>query len=73
MKTCDKCRYFTPSDWPEMGGSYEKYRYDGTCAKAIDTNDKDMKIDSLGSWDDASYKSGVYVGPKFGCIHWAKI
>jgi hypothetical protein len=72
MKTCDKCKFYTPSNWPENTQFYEKYQYDGECSKSFDTNDQNMTIDGLGSWDAESYKSGVYVGPKFGCIHWEK-
>jgi hypothetical protein len=35
-----------------------------------DINQKSNPIDGCSGWDFESYSAGVFVGPKFGCIHW---
>jgi hypothetical protein len=37
-----------------------------------DSNDSATPVDKCMGWDSESYRAGVYVGPKFGCIHWEK-
>jgi hypothetical protein len=32
----------------------------------------DFAPDRAYGWDYEGYRAGVYVTPKFGCIHWAK-
>lgn len=59
-KTCDKCARFT-------GGE--------DCALMGDSNDvrgSGRLPDRAYGWDYEGYRAGVYVGPKFGCIHWIK-
>jgi hypothetical protein len=63
-KTCDKCAHYTP------GGKGSEN--DGSCAKAGDANDGPVPTDGIVGWDYESFAAGVYVGPKFGCIHWVK-
>jgi hypothetical protein len=39
----------------------------------VDSNDVEVRWpDKCYGWDYESYRAGVYVGPKFGCIHWEK-
>jgi hypothetical protein len=76
MKTCDACKHYTPHVARFKNAIYETaHQYTGECALAIDSNDRafdDLKvdIDRIASWDQEGFLSGVYVGPKFGCIHW---
>ena len=63
MKTCDKCAYYEPP--PEFHSLHE-----GSCKLMGDSNNRDNPIDKFSWWDYEDYRSGVYVGPKFGCIHW---
>lgn len=69
-KTCDKCAHYTQSEhteWPD-------YVYAGSCALMGDSNDQRpvVAIDKAAGWDYEGYSSGVYVGPKFGCVHWVR-
>ena len=71
MKTCDKCQHYTPTDAPNLAG----YANAGCCALIGDSNDNPderVAVDRVAAWDRDSYRAGAYVGPKFGCIHWAK-
>jgi len=62
MNTCDTCEHYTMP---------EKYRpNDGYCALIGDGRHRQNGIDGLTSDADYLYESWVYVGPKFGCIHW---
>ena len=63
--TCDKCQHYTPSQ-------HKRDPHDGECARAGDANRAPTPIDGIMGWDCESYRAGVYVGPKFGCIHWEK-
>jgi hypothetical protein len=63
--TCDKCRHYTPTINP-------KKPHDGKCAQMGDANFTANAVDRCSGWDYESYRAGVYVGPKFGCIHWEK-
>jgi hypothetical protein len=63
MKTCDKCRHYTPD---------EHNKNDGECALMGDRNDGPVPADRCAGWDYEGYSAGVSVGPKFGCIHWEK-
>ena len=63
-KTCDKCSHYTPPT-PRYFGDKNN---EGTCALMGDSNG----VDSCAGWDYEGYSAGVYVGPKFGCIHWVK-
>lgn len=69
-KTCDKCQHYTQAEMPNS----EDYVHAGSCALVGDSNDQRpcVGIDQAAGWDCESYSAGVYVGPKFGCIHWAK-
>lgn len=70
MKTCDKCQHYTPTEMPQD----EAYAFAGSCALMGDSNDQSPRVvaDRAAGWDYEGYSAGVYVGPKFGCIHWAK-
>ena len=63
MKTCDKCAYY---EQPPKFCS----RHEGSCKLMGDSNNRDNDIDRCSGWDYEGYRAGVYVGPKFGCIHW---
>jgi len=56
--TCDKCAHYTARD---------EY-----CDLMGDFNDEPNGPDRCAGWDYEGYRAGVYVGPKFGCIHWMK-
>ena len=59
--TCDKCR------------QYKVYLGYGECDLMQDSNNCTvMQPDKAYGWDYEGYRAGVYVGPKFGCIHWLK-
>lgn len=73
-KTCDKCEHYMKDDM---------YQNKGSCSQMGDAND--LSFDAVSKmmgdkttdckaygWDYESYRAGVYVGPKFGCIHWVK-
>ena len=65
-KTCDKCKHYSLND-------PVKYPLDGDCALMDDVNDIEVRVaDRCYGWDYAGYRAGVYVGPKFGCIHWQR-
>jgi len=69
-QTCDKFLHYTP---PEHTGPGTAYAYDGRCALMVDSNDvEEREPDKCYGWDYKGYRAGVYVGPKFGCIHWEK-
>ena len=62
--TCDKCAQYLPSEYGAFNGS---------CAQMGDANDyPGGEINKCNGWDYEGYHAGVYVGPKFGCIHWTK-
>lgn len=72
--TCDRCQHYEPAavyshQPPEAAAAR---RNQGSCAKALDSNDGTADESAVYGWDYAGYRAGVYVGPKFGCIHWAK-
>lgn len=64
MKTCNKCKHFKPDGLME-----NKF---GDCALMGDSNEGTKDTSKAYGWDYESYCAGVYVGEKFGCIHWAK-
>jgi len=61
--TCDKCAHYTPD-------SHKKN--EGSCSLMGDINEKNNPIDGCSGWDMENYSAGVFVGPKFGCIHWIR-
>lgn len=69
-KTCDKCNHYKPDENPPSSS----YEYAGSCVLMGDSNDQlsCVAVDRCAGWDYESYGAGVYVGPKFGCIHWVK-
>lgn len=69
-KTCDKCTNYTTTDKPDL----DAYAHAGACSLMGDSNDQNPRVavDRAAGWDYESYTAGVYVGPKFGCIHWVK-
>ena len=76
MKTCDLCKHWTPEDLQFSPNHPEislQYKDQGECALFGDINDYDDRSAPntvcYGS-DYESYKAGVVVMAKFGCIHW---
>jgi hypothetical protein len=68
MNTCDKCRHYTARKQPVNAA----YAFAGECALMGDSNatpQQVVAIDRAAAWDYESYVAGVFVGPKFGCIH----
>lgn len=65
--TCDKCKYYSVDSPPTS-----EYANSGACALIGDANDGPNAIDKCVGWNYEGYRAGVYVGPKFGCIHWEK-
>ena len=64
MKTCDKCANYK---FPEAGDA----KYEGACKLMRDNNATlTNRLDICLAWDYEGYRAGVFVGPKFGCIHW---
>jgi hypothetical protein len=63
QKTCDKCAHYTPAKWDEGFGD---------CDLMDDANDGKPDNARAYGWDYEGYSAGVYVGEKFGCIHWLK-
>jgi hypothetical protein len=61
--TCDKCAHYTPDPHKKNEGS---------CSLMGDINQRSNPIDGCSGWDMESYSAGVFVGPKFGCIHWIR-
>lgn len=64
--TCDKCQHYTLDDL---------YKNLGDCALMGDINETSKHStapDRAYGWDYEGYRAGVYVAPKFGCIHWTK-
>ena len=80
MNTCDQCTHYTASSRPTTFvkvANYEiagpaTYLFAGACALITDGNDIPCPKDGAVGWDYEGYIAGVYVGPKFGCIHWSK-
>lgn len=70
--TCDKCKNYKPADQEHF--VIDNFKFAGSCALIGDSNDQKMIVEENGAsgWDWEGYKAGVYVGPKFGCIHWEK-
>jgi len=71
MNTCDKCTHYTPAHEVRYYIGPEDVNQ-GECALMSDSNVKKNEADRCAGWDTESYGAGVYVGPKFGCIHWIK-
>ena len=73
-KTCDRCEHYTPAKvYEHLGGERAaQQKNQGGCALLGDSNDGTADDDKAYGWDYESYRAGVYVGPKFGCIHWLK-
>lgn len=72
MNTCDRCAHYTPAPEVREGKYYTGAVNQGECALMSDSNVKENEADRCAGWDIESYGAGVYVGPKFGCIHWIK-
>ena len=74
MNTCDKCTHYLPdSDKYGINKLHAiPVNNDGSCSLMGDINQRSNPVDSCSGWDSESYGAGVYVGPKFGCIHWIK-
>lgn len=71
-KTCDKCKHFTADDTYEDAGKCALMGDSNDFAYDCDTSKLGLATDRAYGWDYEGYSSGVYVTPKFGCIHWAK-
>jgi hypothetical protein len=72
MKTCDKCKNYLFSSMKDTD-----WKNCGNCSLMGDSNsaiqgEEVCKVDQCVGWDYEGYSAGVYVGPKFGCIHWVK-
>jgi hypothetical protein len=63
QKTCDKCAHYAPAKWNKGFGD---------CDLMGDANEGIWDTTHAYGWDCESYRAGVYVGEKFGCIHWLK-
>jgi hypothetical protein len=61
--TCDKCEHYTPNQSEVVFGE---------CALMGDCNEGTPDNTRAYGWDYEGYSAGVYVGTKFGCIHWTK-
>lgn len=73
MNTCDTCKHYTPSpyaDHPPENVFFEN-RLQGECALMLYAGDSPTPVDGVRAWDTEGYWASCYVGPKFGCIHWA--
>ena len=64
MKTCDKCANYRLSKYGDVT------QHEGECALMGDVNQAPNQADRCVGWDVEGYGAGVFVGPKFGCIHW---
>jgi hypothetical protein len=62
-KTCSKCEHYTLEEYREGFGD---------CALMGDANEGVTDNTHAYGWDYEGYSAGVYVGEKFGCIHWVK-
>lgn len=62
MNTCDTCKHYTmpEAERPDAGD----------CALIDEDRHRPNGVDGLSSGAEYLYESWVYVGPKFGCIHW---
>jgi hypothetical protein len=69
MKTCDRCKHYTVAKPFKFDKEHE---FAGACALMGDVNNIACPKDGAVGWDAESYSAGVYVGPKFGCVHWSK-
>ena len=68
---CENCAHYTPTDWPQC----DSLAFAGRCDLMGDSNDNhSLRVaeDRAAGWDQESIRAGVFVGPKFGCIHWTK-
>lgn len=79
MKTCDKCSHWSTDAYEWANSEFQiKYAEQGECDLFGDSNqfnsskDAPPRNDVCYGWDYESYKSGVIVMAKFGCIHWSE-
>ena len=76
MKTCDKCSHWSTDAHEWVDSAFEAtYAEQGECNLFGDSNKFDgvpPRNDVCYGWDYESYKSGVIVMAKFGCIHWSE-
>lgn len=68
MNTCDTCRNYNP-----LGDDYRPNL--GMCKQTCDYNELTRSGENEDptrayAWDYEGYSAGVFVGAKFGCIHW---
>lgn len=75
MNTCDQCKHWSTDADSWKGSQFEaKYAEQGECDLFGDSNDycddPPPRNDVCYGWDYESYKAGVTVMAKFGCIHW---
>lgn len=68
--TCDKCKNYTQNEWQKDS----MWKNAGQCALIGYSGDFPHKVDvdKVAGYDYEGYSGGAYVGPKFGCIHWAR-
>lgn len=67
MKTCDKCIRWTRES---LQDSFPEYKDQGYCSLFGDSNQGTPRDDVCYGEDYESYRAGVIVMSKFGCIHW---
>jgi hypothetical protein len=70
-KTCDKCQHYTPGD--DWQGANRPAT--GSCRLMCNSSawPQGAAPDNLcASWSRDGFWIGIYVGAKFGCIHWNK-
>jgi len=70
--TCDKCQHYEPDDLYKNLGACALMGDSNDCSYDYETNMRKCAPDRAYGWDYEGYRAGVYVTPKFGCIHWLK-
>jgi len=72
MNTCDACKHYTPVVNPH--GPTWSHRNCGECWLTNQPDPTDrlsfVAVDKIASMSGDGGGSELYVGPKFGCIHW---
>ncbi len=68
--TCDQCENYAPP--VNMGGDSIYWVNAGGCSRMGTWQGGPAALDDCGSGECDDYDVPVYVGPKFGCIHWQR-
>lgn len=72
--TCDACCHWTGTG-PVSVTDSDRVKWAGSCNLIDNWGDEPQKIDNITAEGVIGYEYGkalVWVGPKFGCIHWLK-